>query len=250
MSADIGAATTWVGSFFTGSTGILTDIIGGAVIGAATGAVVAAVTDGDIGKGAIYGAIGGAVIGGANSYMLDVGNVSGYVDYASDFSGESATKLASGGGGTPIPGVPDTITGKQYLLANVGGHAAEGGLTYLGSAAEAEALEESTRQTIDANEAAATTEYERGLADYSGAKTPTVGSVAERTAAPVTETTAEVAPVTEERTAEVTAEPVERTAQATPRDSFSQDLDDMRKFFDTMPTAPRIQTAGLLRRVV
>lgn len=231
------AATTWVGGFFTssGASAVVVDIIGGAVIGAATGAVVAAVTDGDIGKAAIYGAIAGGVAGGLNSSngapTGEAINKVPYVD-SGDIQGGMLNAASNTGGGAPVqpivqntgtPGIEPALTRGDYWKGQAIGGAAKGGLDYLAAGASADASKETMQQKITADKDAATVAYERGKTNYEG-----------------------VAPITSGTAGGKAVAQGQPTGQPTPRMNFIQNLDAMRAALDTMPTAPSVPGVGLL----
>ena len=72
-AAYAGAAYVVTAFALVGMAAFVTGVVVGAVIGAAVGAIGAAVTGGDIGKGALWGAVGGAVAGGFAGYGAAAG---------------------------------------------------------------------------------------------------------------------------------------------------------------------------------
>jgi hypothetical protein len=115
----VGALGASVLTFFGGSgaVGLGSFLVGGAIVGAATGALYSAVTGGNIGKGVLYGALGGAALayGGASLAGYSWGGG------ATTASGVSIPATAHGGtisqnmsgilaSGAPSPAVANALT--------------------------------------------------------------------------------------------------------------------------------------------
>ena len=101
----IGAAV--IGAFGTtvAVTGLAAMVVGGAIVGAAVGALYQAFTGGNILKGVLYGAIGGATLG-AGASLLGVGSAAGATGAGgvSAGTGGAATGGAATGAGSGILG--------------------------------------------------------------------------------------------------------------------------------------------------